>query len=79
VENSELVAKVEQWLSDVSAALHRLSCRRQLLRETRTQTMMSAMPADQAEANLSRSAQWRDEDRNGLPADIVPRLRRAGL
>jgi len=41
--------------------------------------MMGAMPDDQAEANLSRFAQWRDEDRNGLPADIVPRLRRAGL
>jgi hypothetical protein len=79
MENSELVAKVEQWLSDLSVALHRLGRRRQVHRETRTQTMMGAMLADQAEANLSRLAQWRDEDRTGLPADIVPRLRRAGL
>jgi len=79
VENSELVAKVGQWLSHVLAGLHRLSRRRPMHRETRTQTMMVAMPADQADANLSRFAQWRHEDRNGLPADIVPRLRRAGL
>ena len=77
--NSEFVAKVEQWLSDVSAALHRLRRERQVFRETRTQIITDVMPADRAEANLSRLTQWRDEDRNGLPADIVPRLRRAGL
>jgi hypothetical protein len=79
VANSEFVAKVEQWLSDVSAALHRLRRERQVFRETRTQIITDVMPADRAEANLSRLTQWRDEDRNGLPADIVPRLRRAGL
>jgi hypothetical protein len=75
VENSELVAKVEQWLNDVSAALHRLSREREVLRETRTQIMMGVLSPEQAEANLSRLTQWRDEDRSGLPADIVARLR----
>ena len=79
MENSELVAKLEQWLSNLSAALRRLSRSWQVHRETRTQTMMGAMPAEPAEANPSRFAQWRDEDRNCLPGDIVPRLRRAGL
>jgi hypothetical protein len=31
VENSELVAKVERWLNDVSDALHRLSRERDVL------------------------------------------------
>ena len=75
MENPELVAKVEQWLSDVSAALHRLSREREVLRETRTQIMMGVLSPEQAEANLSRLTQWRDEDRSGLPADIVARLR----
>jgi len=79
VENSEFLAKVEQWLNNVSVALHRLSRERQVLRGTRTQIMMGVMPADRAEANLSRLTQWRDKDRNGLPDDIVARLRRAGL
>jgi hypothetical protein len=79
VENSELVAKVERWLSDVSAALHRLRCERQGPRETRTQIMLGVMPADQGEANLARPTQWRESDGPGLPADIVARLRRAGL
>jgi hypothetical protein len=35
VEHAELVAKVEQWLNDVSMALHRLSREREVLRETR--------------------------------------------
>jgi len=79
VENSELVAKVQQWLSDVSAALHRLRRERQVLRETRTQIMLGVMPADQAGAKLARLTQWQESDGPGLPADIVARLRRAGL
>jgi len=79
VENPELVAKVERWLRHVSAALHRLSRQGHVLRQKRTQTMMGAMSADQAEATLSRFAHWRHEDRNELRADIVSRLRRAGL
>jgi hypothetical protein len=75
VEHAELVAKVEQWLNNVSAALHRLSRERDVLRETRTQIMMGVMSAEQAEANLSRLTHWRDEDRSGLPADVVARLR----
>jgi hypothetical protein len=79
VENPELVAKVEQWLNNVSAALHRLTREREVLRETRTQIMMGVLSAEQAEANLSRLTEWRIEDRGGLQADIVVRLRRAGL
>jgi hypothetical protein len=75
VENSELVAKVEQWLNDVSDALHRLSRERDVLRETRTQILMGVLSAAQAEANLSRLIQWRDGESSGLPADIVARLR----
>ena len=75
VENPELVVKVEQWLNDVSAALHRLSREREVLRETRTQIMMGVLSAAQAEANLSRLIQWRDAEPSGLPADIVARLR----
>jgi hypothetical protein len=75
VENSELVAKLEQWLNDVSAALHRLSRERAVLRETRTQIMMGVLSVEQAEANLSRLKQCGDTDRSGLPADIVARLR----
>jgi len=75
VENSELIAKVEQWLNDVSAALHRLSRERAVLRETRTQIMMGVLSAEQAEANLSRLKQGGECDRSGLPADIVARLR----
>ena len=75
VDNPELLAKVEQWLSDVSAALHRLSREREVLRETRTQIMMGVLSAAQAEANLSRLIQWRDAEPSGLPADIVARLR----
>jgi hypothetical protein len=75
VHNTELVAKVEQWLNDVSATLHRLSREREVLRETRTQMIMGVLSAAQAEANLSRLIQWRDGERSGLPADIVARLR----
>ena len=75
MEKSELLAKVEQWLRDVSAALHRLSRERQVLPETRTQITMGVMPANQAD----RLTQWRDSDCQGLQADIVARLRRAGL
>jgi hypothetical protein len=75
MEHSELVARVEQWLNDVSAALHRLSREREVLRETRTQIMMGVLSAEQAEASLSRLTQWRDEDRSGLPADVLARLR----
>lgn len=75
MENTELVAKVEQWLNDVSAALHRLSREREVLRETRTQIMMGVLSAAQAEANLSRLIQWHDGEHSGLPADIVARLR----
>jgi hypothetical protein len=75
VEHTELVAKVEQWLNDVSAALHRLSREREVLRETRTQIMMGVLSAEQAEANLSRLTHWRDDHRSGLPADVVVRLR----
>ena len=79
MENSELLGKVEQWLNNVSAALHRLSRERELLRETRTQMMMGVLSAAQAEANLSRLSRWSDSDRSGLSADIVARLRHAGL
>jgi len=79
VENSELLGKVEQWLNNVSAALHRLSRERELLRETRTQMMMGVLSAAQAEANLSRLSQCSDSDGSGLSADIVVRLRHAGL
>ena len=79
MENSELLGKVEQWLNNVSAALHRLSREREVLRETRTQIMMGVLSAEQAEANLSRLGQWSDSDRSGLSADIVLRLRHAGL
>jgi hypothetical protein len=75
VEHAELVAKVEQWLNDVSTALHRLSREREVLRETRTQLMMGVLSATQAEANLSRVLQWRDTEHSGLPAEIVARLR----
>ena len=75
MDNPELVAKVEQWLSDVSAALHRLSREREVLRETRTQIIMGVLSAAQAEANLARLIQWRDEEQSGLPADILARLR----
>jgi hypothetical protein len=75
VENSELLAKVEQWLKDVSAAQHRLTREREVLRETRTQRMMGVLSAEKAEANLSRLIQSGDGDRSGLPADIVARLR----
>jgi hypothetical protein len=79
VENRDLVVKLEQWLNDVSAALHRLTRERDVLRETRTQFMMGVLSAAQAEANLSRLIQWRDSDAYRLPADIVVRLRHAGL
>lgn len=79
MQNPELVAKLEKWLNDVSAALHRLTREREVLRETRTQIMMGVLSAEQAEANLSRLTQWRDGDRSGLSADIVVRLRHAGL
>lgn len=79
MQNPELVAKLEKWLSDLSAALHRLTREREVLRETRTQIMMGVLSAEQAEANLSRLTQWRDGDRSGLSADIVVRLRHAGL
>lgn len=75
VQNPELVAKVERWLNDVSAALHRLSRERDVLRETRTRLMMGVLSEAQAEANLSRLVQWRDGELSGLPADIVERLR----
>ncbi len=75
MENTELVAKVEQWLNDVSAVLHRLSREREVLRETRTRLRMGVLSAEQAEANLSRLIQWRDMEQSGLPADIVARLR----
>lgn len=74
MENTELVAKVEQWLNDVSATLHRLSREREVLRETRTRLRMGVLSAEQAEANLSRLIQWRDGEQRGLPADIVARL-----
>ena len=75
MENSELIAKVEQWLNDVSAALHRLSREREVLRETRTQLMMGVLSAEQAQANLSILMQSAYSDRSGLPVDIVARLR----
>ncbi len=75
MQNPELVAKVERWLNDVSAALHRLSRERDVLRETRTRLMMGVLSEAQAEANLSRLVQWRDGELSGLPADIVERLR----
>ena len=62
MENSELVAKVERWLSDV-------------LRETRTQILMGVLSEAQAEANLSRLMRWRDGEPSGLPAEILARLR----
>ena len=71
MENSELVAKVEQWLKDVSAALHRLSREREVLRETRTQLMMGVLSAEQAEANLSRLMQSAHSDHGELPVDMV--------
>jgi hypothetical protein len=71
--------KLEQWLDDVSAALHRLTREREVLRETRTQIMMGVLSAEQAEANLSRLTHWRDSDGDRLPANIVVRLRHAGL
>jgi hypothetical protein len=74
VEHSELVATVEQWLNAVSAALHRLSREREVLRETRTQMMMGVLSAEQAETNLSRLTRWRDEDRSGL-AEVLAGLR----
>jgi hypothetical protein len=79
VENRDFVVKLEQWLNDVSATLHRLSRERDVLRETRTQFMMGVLSAAQAEANLSRLIQWCDSDAYRLPADIVARLRHAGL
>jgi hypothetical protein len=69
------VARVERWLSNVSDALHRLSRERDVLRETRTQILMGVLSEAQAEANLSRLTQWREEEPSGLPADIVARLR----
>jgi hypothetical protein len=39
VQNPELVAKLEQWLNDVSAALHRLTRERDVLRKTKSQFM----------------------------------------
>ena len=75
MENSELVAKVEQWLKDLSTALHRLSREREVLRDTRTQLMMGVLSTEQAEANLSRLKQSGDSDGSGLSADIVARLR----
>ena len=62
MNNSELVAKVERWLSDV-------------LRETRTQILMGVLSEAQAEANLSRLMRWRDGEPSGLPAEILARLR----
>ena len=75
MENSELVAKVERWLNDVSDALHRLSRERDVLRETRTQILMGVLSEAQAEANLSRLMRWRDGEPSGLPAEILARLR----
>lgn len=75
MENSEFVAKVEQWLKDVSVALHRLSREREVLRETRTQLMMGVLSVEQAEANLSILMRSAHGDRSELPADIVARLR----
>ena len=77
--NLDLQVKLERWLNDVSAALHRLTREREVLRETRTQIMMGVLSVEQAEANLSRLTQWRDSDAYRLPADIVVRLRHAGL
>jgi hypothetical protein len=75
VENSELVVQVEQWLNEVSGALHRLNRERNVLRETRTQILMGVLSAAQAEANLSRLIRWRAGEQSGLPADILARLR----
>ena len=75
MENSELVTKVEQWLKDVSAALHRLTREREVLREIRRQIMMGVLSAEQAQAHLSRLIQPGDRDRSELPAGIVARLR----
>lgn len=74
MEHSELVARVEQWLNDVSVALHRLSREREVLRETRTQIMMGVLSAEQAETNLSRLTRWRDEGRSEL-AEVLAGLR----
>ena len=57
MEHSELVATVERRLNDVSAALHRLTRER----ETRTRLVMGVLSPVQAEANLSRLTQWRDD------------------
>ena len=59
MEHSELVATVERRLNDVSAALHRLTREREVLRETRTRLVMGVLSPEQAEANLSRLTQWR--------------------
>jgi len=77
--SSKLLAELDQWLNSVSAALHRLSREREVLREIRTQMMMGVLSAAQAEANLSRLSQCSDSDGSGLSADIVVRLRHAGL
>jgi hypothetical protein len=79
VQNPELIAKLEQWLNNVSAALHRLTREREVLRETRTQLMTGLLSAEQAEAKLSGLTQWRDSDGYRLPADILARLRDAGI
>jgi hypothetical protein len=79
VQNPELVAKLEQSLNDVPAALHRLTCEHEVLRETRTQLMMGRLSAEQAEAGLSRLTRWRDSNTSRLAPDIVARLRHAGL
>ena len=79
MQNPELIAKLERWLNNVSATLHRLTREREVLRETRTQLMMCVLSAVQAEADLSRLSQLRDSDTDRLPTDIVVRLRHAGL
>ena len=75
MDNAELVAKVERWLEDVSAALHRLSRERDVLRETRTQIAMGVLTAAQAEANLARLTQWRDVENGGFTAEMMARFR----
>jgi hypothetical protein len=75
VRNSELVAKIEQWLNDVSAALPRRRREREGLRETRTQIMMGVLSVERVGANLSRLTQSGSSNRSGPPAHIVARSR----
>jgi hypothetical protein len=75
VRNSELVAKMEQWLNDVSAALPRRRREREVLPETRTQIIMGVLSVERVGANLSRLTQSGSSNRSGLLTHIVARSR----